>query len=170
MFHLVLLAAAVMAMIAAGEDLGAPSSADVLPLVGQQMRSVQQRMADRDTSAPTQQLQLQIVDELSQLVEQLERKCRGERSAAQAEPSSAASSPNPSQRPASDSLSRPGQQAISPPSPAAALQLNRRAWGHLPPQQRQSVLNADFEIFLPQYKELIQRYFQRLAEEPDNPP
>lgn len=50
-------------------------------------------------------------------------------------------------------------------TPARAKLLDE-AWGSLPAQKRQQLRAARPEIFLPQYSQLIEDYYKRLAEEP----
>ena len=39
------------------------------------------------------------------------------------------------------------------------------SWGHLPPRVREQMLQNTPEQFLPQYELMIEKYYQRLAEE-----
>ena len=151
-----------------GEDIGQPGSENTLREIGRQMRSVQQRISDQDTSKPTQKLQQQVVDDLNELIRQMEKKCSG----GQCQGQKPSSSPpkKPSKGPAKDSVSQLNQQATQSTIFETARQLNQKAWGHLPPVLREGVLNADFERFLPKYERLIERYFSRLAEESNDLP
>ena len=40
-----------------------------------------------------------------------------------------------------------------------------RAWGHLPERVRQQLQSAAIERFLPKYEDLIEQFYQRLAED-----
>ncbi len=44
-------------------------------------------------------------------------------------------------------------------------QLMKEAWGHLPERLREQMLQGSSGEFLPKYREEIERYYQRLAEE-----
>ncbi|MEM6799341.1 MAG: hypothetical protein AAF589_07485, partial [Planctomycetota bacterium] len=55
-----------------------------------------------------------------------------------------------------------GQSAAGKP-PAEAM---KEVWGRLPERLREQMLESSSEEFLPEYKEEIERYFRRLAEEP----
>lgn len=46
----------------------------------------------------------------------------------------------------------------------AALRENRRAWGLLPPRQREEVLQGSSEAYLEQYRAWIERYYRALQE------
>lgn len=153
-----------------GEDIGQPNSENPLRQIGQRMRSVQQRISDKDTSKPTQELQQQVVTDLTDLIRQMEKKCNGGQRHRPRKPSSKPPSQNPSQGSARDSVSQLSQQATPSTVSDMARQLNRKAWGHLPAVLREPVLNADFERFLPKYERLIERYFRRLAEESSDRP
>ena len=47
--------------------------------------------------------------------------------------------------------------------------LINEVWGHLPPTLREKLLNVGSEKLLPQYEELIRRYYESLANRPDSP-
>jgi hypothetical protein len=135
------------------------------------MRQAQRKIAEEDTSAGTRALQQRVVDDLSELIRQMAKKCGGAgQGPSQSKQSSAATAGKiPSRSPARDSVTRLGQTPAQPPDTEKARQLNRQAWGNLPPRLRQPLLNADFERFLPKYERLIERYFTRLAEEAKKP-
>ena len=46
--------------------------------------------------------------------------------------------------------------------------LINEVWGHLPPALREKLLNVGSEKLLPQYEELIRRYYESLADSPDS--
>ena len=46
--------------------------------------------------------------------------------------------------------------------------LINEVWGHLPPALREKLLNVGSEKLLPQYEELIRRYYESLADTPDS--
>jgi hypothetical protein len=45
--------------------------------------------------------------------------------------------------------------------------LINEVWGHLPPAMRERLLNVGSENLLPQYEELIRRYYESLADSPE---
>jgi len=65
---------------------------------------------------------------------------------------------------AQDSSERLLDRARQKPKAGDRDQLKNDVWGHLPPSVRQELLNVYSEKFLPQYEELIQRYYEALAE------
>jgi hypothetical protein len=154
-----------------GGGAGRASAEGALQRVGQQMRQAEQRIAEQDTSAGTQELQQRAIDDLTELIRQMAKKCGASGQGLSPTPPSPAAPAGsmPSRSPAPASVTRVGQAAAGPGGAESVRQLNRRAWGHLPARLRQPVLEADFERFLPKYQQLIQRYFARLAEEVDSP-
>ena len=50
------------------------------------------------------------------------------------------------------------------------LGLATAAWGHLPPKVREQMRSAINEEFLPEYDELIRRYYEALATRRQNEP
>lgn len=63
-----------------------------------------------------------------------------------------------------------GQAAVVPPPSATESlphfgreQLADAVWGHLPPIERQELLQSYSEAFLPGYEDQVRRYFERLA-------
>lgn len=70
--------------------------------------------------------------------------------------------------------SAPGNQAPSPSSATGAdapkstqagpFKESRRGWGHLPPRQREEIIQGIAEDVLEGYRELIDRYYRALAE------
>jgi hypothetical protein len=160
-----------------GEDLGQPPADDnPLASIGQQMRQVKHRIDGGDTASETQFMQKQIVSDLDKLLEQLNKKCQGgqcKNPSANPSPKPGAGKPKGGSQPGQKS-NRPGAQgseegvrkaedvAETAADPKAAA---REAWGHLPERLREQVQAAAFERFLPQYEEVIEAYYERLAEE-----
>lgn len=142
-----------------GEDIGA-GGAHPLQEIGAIMSDVRTRLHQRDTSRETLAMQRRIIERLSKMID------------TQAQSTSQTTSAgNQAQRtrPATGEL--PGSQdgPGTTPSTAAASDnaelLLRQIWGHLPDQVRRSVETPLHEKFLPQYDDLIQDYFKRLANE-----
>jgi hypothetical protein len=46
----------------------------------------------------------------------------------------------------------------------------RRIWGHLPEKEREEMIAALGEQFLPKYERLIEAFYKRLAERPARTP
>lgn len=58
----------------------------------------------------------------------------------------------------------------SPPPPSANRSLSgqqlyeKEVWGHLPPSVRRELMNVYSEKYIPQYEDLVRRYYESLAE------
>jgi hypothetical protein len=131
-----------------GEDLGeAPE--DPLSSIARKMRRARERLAQEQVSQDTQGLQKQAVTELEALIKQ--------------QPD--AGQEKPGNRPARESTERLGHQDAQRTNPEAMQALVKRVWGHLPDRARQELQNVSAEEFLPKYREVIEDYFRRLAEE-----
>jgi hypothetical protein len=146
-----------------GEDLGL---ADPLSQIANKMQAVEERIAARDTSDTTQKMQQQIVAELARLIEVQAKKCQcsgsSQNSLAQGNPSA---NPKPGDSPSRDSTNRLGQSPTQRGSLEDVQQMLKRVWGQLPDRLREQVQSASVEEFLPKYEQLIEQYYQRLAEQ-----
>jgi hypothetical protein len=157
---------------AEGEDIGSTNLPHVLIRIGQQMRSVQRQLVQRDTTERTQTAQAQIIEQLTALIDQL----GNERTAADA---SERSSPLAGKDPAGSAgqvpPTEPRDQGATRLDQPAAVELDAPSvrklitdrWGHLPAAMREPMLSVEIERFLPKYESLLERYYERLAQEPD---
>ncbi len=150
----------------AGEDLGAAPE-NPLAEIGRQMRAVEKRIAQRDTSDQTQSDQGKIVDALEQLIEQAKKQgARGNNSASGRGTGKAGVGDGQAQPGApQESTDRVGKPQTDTPQTADVRNLLQRIWGHLPEKMRDEMQNAVSDQFLPKYEKLIEEYYQRLAEE-----
>jgi len=136
------------------------------------MKLVEELIAEKETSAETQDLQRLIRDELAQLVEQAKK--QGSGGGGHRKPQGGKQSKPGT--PMGEGTGRPAP-ARPPTAPSAwnkarrcrradrRRELMRRLWGHLPEKVREQMLNAPVEQFLPKYEKLIENYFRRLSEE-----
>jgi hypothetical protein len=160
-------------------ELGhAADSEDANPLlaIAQQMRLAEGRLAGKDAGPETQDIQDDIVAKIDNLLEQAKKCCQ----------CAASSPPQQSNRPPSQPPKSPPQQPGSPKAPKNPVgkpddphktnkpgQSDRkqresvlsesRDWGKLQEQERQRLLQAFPEVFLPKYKEMIEDYYRRLS-------
>jgi hypothetical protein len=158
-----------------GEDLG-EEKRDEHPLekLGREMRVVQQRIVARDTGEGTQRLQKQIAAELKQLIEQAQKKPQGNKSGNNKSGSNSAQAGTDS----GQAASKPGQESTQrlEQGDQEAVRMNevkdalRRIWGHLPEKEREEMIGALGEQFLPKYERLIEAFYKRLAEHPSSRP
>jgi hypothetical protein len=160
-----------------GEDLGKETS-DPFLLIGEDMRTAEQLISRRDASERTQRLQEQIVGDIQRLIDELNRQCAG----GQCNNSSQAPSPpkdgakpgskagsgenRGGSKPARDSESRVGRSDANDARMAQVMEMYKQIWGHLPDRLREQMQSGMAEEFLPQYERFIERYYQRLAEQP----
>jgi hypothetical protein len=157
-------------------ELGnAAISEDEQPLVEvvRQMRSAEQRILRGDCGPQTQQSQQQILADLDRLIRQA--RSQGQASAAQ----QSSSMPAPHGGSTAQANSKPGDKGAAGrrpgdkpgsgtalrPTPQQLEAVFGQAWGQLPAQARQQLLQQwSAEQFLPEYAPMIEQYFRRLTE------
>lgn len=147
-----------------GSDAG---PAHPLLRIGARMLGVQQRLRARDLSSATQDTQRQIVEDLNKLIEELA--AQEGRTAQRQQASKAAPGKQESQQAgtqaAVDSGKPPGKAEDAGMVNAAPRETLSEVWGHLPERVRRQIQNVRADEFLPQYRQLIEDYYSRLAEE-----
>lgn len=150
-----------------GEDIGAPPE-NPLIRIGQKMRSTQERIAGKDTSADTQTTQKEILADLAKLIEQTKKQCNGGGNGKQGNSKSSqagAGTGDVRPGPAREATDRVGKSERENTETADVKDVLRRIWGHLPENVRQQMQAQLSEQFLPKYEKLIEEYYKRLAEE-----
>lgn len=179
--------------LSAGEDIGSPGEDAKNPLarIVVQMRQVQQRLADSKSDRLTQQEQQRISDELKSLVEQMTKQCQGGQCQNPGAPSNSQqasrSTPKPgnpgsgnsgsgktaagepNKNPARNSTPKLRASHTDRPDPTVqrdvvAKELDRL---HLPEKDRDAMLEAPPDEFLPGHESSIEEYFKRLVEQED---
>ena len=167
---------------AAGEDIRAENE-HPLSQIGARMRIAGEQIAAEKPGPKTRALHDQIVGDLEKLIRELEKECarckgggspqnsqaqKSQRpSVKQSKGSGQAQSNQNSNKPARDSTTRVGKNDARSPSPEELTHLIRDVWGQLPERARQRLLQSPPEEFLPKYEVLIEKYYRRLAESPD---
>lgn len=173
-------------------ELGAAADPEDDPLlsVARTMRRVEGLIAKNDSSPATQDLQQQIITDLSALIQQARKRCSqgkpGSKPGSKA--SSKAGRPRPSDSPAGPPRPKKGSGGGKQPGPTVAFKDDqpnparapvrhvdvgqvqeaiRQLWGVLPERQREQMTQPPTEEFLPKYEWLIEEYFRRLLEEKD---
>ncbi len=152
-----------------------PRQTGVLSSIERNMRHVQQRLSKNDLSAGTLTVEQQIVADLDQLIAQLQKQCcqsAAQQSAAKSRPgNNGKPKPKPNAKPgheaARNNLGSTGAAADATTQDAVARPGMGRVWGQLPERFRRQVENVNHIEFLPKYRELIEDYYRRLAEEPN---
>ena len=162
----------------AGEDLGQERRPPLLS-ISNHMQQAGQLIASQDMTGETRKVQDTIVAELDDLIEKLNKQCQSCSSGQCNKPSqgqqSQSSTPKPGAgKPSSSqgSQSKPTQSQVAAggegepaPGDPADADVVKRIWGQLPERIRQQLLQSSADEFLPKYREDIEAYFRRLAEE-----
>ncbi|HOM15774.1 MAG TPA: hypothetical protein PK777_01525 [Thermoguttaceae bacterium] len=144
----------------------------------QQMREAEMLLGRGETGTRTQQIQKQILAELDQLVAQAQQSGQAQvKLSPKGKPESASPGFPQGASPSEPKETAPGaskQPTAKTPSGGSGEEktaevqqirsLLQEVWGLLPPGQRQQMIEAPVEEFLPKYKPLIIEYFRRLAE------
>ncbi|MBX3412653.1 MAG: hypothetical protein KF708_08195 [Pirellulales bacterium] len=152
--------------------------------VARTMREVENRLTRSKTDQETRELQTKIVSDLEQMIDEAMKQAKrskskssssgssGEQQARRSKPEQAQQENQQKQqgepqddRPASDSTERLRADRALRPDPGQVRERMKHLWGHLPEREREMMLNASIEQFLPKYELLIEQYFRRLAEE-----
>jgi hypothetical protein len=156
-----------------GEDLGQEKKEEhPLQKLGREMLEVKQRIEAQDTAAGTQQMQKEIADELAKLIEQAKTKPQGNKSQngnqskSGTGTQSGAESGSPQSKPGQESTQRLEQGDETQTQMNEVKEALRRIWGHLPEKEREEMISALGEQFLPKYERLIEAFYKRLAERP----
>lgn len=155
-----------------GEDLG-QGKVEEHPLakLGREMKQVQDLIQARNTAAGTQQLQKSIAADLASLIEQAKKQPQGNKSG---DGNKSGSNSAQTGNDAGQASSQPGQQSTQrlEQGEESAAEMNevrdalRRIWGHLPDKERDDMIGALGEQFLPKYERLLEAFYKRLAERP----
>jgi hypothetical protein len=140
-----------------------------LPQIARQMRAVQSRLAQHDTSAATQGAQEQILQALMALLDKTRRPSgpAGSQQATEKRANQTGGSGDPTSR---DGRSTAQRTEASGPVPADLKEVMRRVWGDLPDKLRDQMQASLSEQFLPSYQRLIEDYYRSLAKDQRAPP
>jgi hypothetical protein len=160
----------------AGEDIGQNR---LTKIVGE-MRSVEERLAKGNSDSSTQKQQKQIAAELAALTEQLQKQCSQCQGGSKPSSGKSGSKPgnsnqtagkspatDPSKQPARDSSKEVRPNRSDRPDPLATNDLVRKALDglNLPDKDRERMLQAPQDEFLPNFEFSIRKYFERIVEE-----
>jgi hypothetical protein len=156
------------------------SPLQALERVAEQMLALEQQLAHPRISIRQLAEQDRILAELDQVIESLrsrQQKQNGQnrqaagQQAATGQQQAGNQSPSPDQM--TDDRLPNGQQndrSAAPTHQQHVRQALADYWGHLPERLRTQMQNSSSDKFLPQYRELIEAYYRRLAEDQDNQP
>jgi hypothetical protein len=164
----------------AGEDIGHPGEDDPLARVARQMRQAERLIPAPEQTTKTTKTQQEIVRSLEDLIKQLEKQCQKSGSASGSKPGSPQTAQResikqpqpkpgqaskPSDNPSRESAKRRGPDEVRKADLAKLQNMIKDVWGQLPGKAREQMLQSPPEKFLPKYEMLIEKYYQRLAEE-----
>ncbi len=170
-----------------GEDIGKPAEdSNPLARISTKMRSVAERLGQQHSDERTQRQQQQVSAELESLVKQLAQQQQQEQAAAGGSQQTASvrtkaqqpgSPPGHSAGPDSDQPAHNSSEGVRKPrvdrpDPAASRRLMEKAIDrlNLPAKDREEMLQAPPDEFLPGYEAAIKRYFERIVEGDSNNP
>lgn len=158
------------------------------------MRAAQRRIEGNDTGRETRSIQDRVIKDLDAVIEQLKKRQKqppqnsnanqqnqedksqsnqgADEQRQQQEPQNSTKQQQETEAQkrqkerdkAQDSTEDLNERANRKATQTNRERLKNDVWGHLPPAVRQELLNVYSEKFLPQYEELIQRYYEALAE------
>lgn len=143
------------------------------------MQTAGQRLADARLDEETTQLHDDIIARLRQALDQAQQQAvrplpqpgpssesqnGGSQSATGGTGEQGARSPDTFQ--AAESSDRPGEAELDQSEIERRRNLATSVWGHLPPRERERMEGAFSERFLPQYDDLVRRYYEALATDP----
>jgi hypothetical protein len=159
---------------AQAKDTGANPTQELKDVLDRMVDS-QTRLTDKDPGAVTQESQRRIVTDLDTVIEYV----RKQQQQSQSNPKSnsrPADKRQQSQGQKQGNQQQPGNHAAqdsrlttgnveAPQSNGESLRQKGPAeWGNLPPKDRDLISNGVNEQYLPAYKDMIDRYYQALAE------
>ncbi|MFO7901236.1 MAG: hypothetical protein ACQESR_14230 [Planctomycetota bacterium] len=142
---------------------------NVLVQIGRQMLGVKKLLSERNVSSETQRNQREIVSQLDQVIAALSASQQAEQErkteAGSKEDQEGGKVARIGKKAARKSSGKPEQSDASPREPAALQEMVGEIWGHLPERLRGQIQSVEAVEFLPRYRELIEDYYRRLAEE-----
>jgi hypothetical protein len=124
-----------------------------MTMIASKMTVVASDLAKTQTGEPVQKKQARIVRDLDELIAALEKECQGCRAGLKR---------NNPRRPMRDSMISRGTGGIGDlvdPGPS------EKDWAQLSPRERDRILQSMSEGFPPEYRQVLERYYRRLAEE-----
>ncbi len=132
-----------------------PLTADSLDEVSRMMDNIERRLALGRAGKRVRDEEDEVIEKLDKMIEELEQQMQQAQSAAAGEGGS-------SGQPMPDSMPAGG----SGPGEVERREVgSRAAWGNLPPQQRQEALQQLGKGLPSHYREVIEQYFRKLAQE-----
>ncbi len=162
-----------------GEDVGQAGESP-LSRISTQMAQARSLIAEKDITGETREVQEEIVSQLDELIDKLNKQCQNCSGGQCNKPSSQQtqkSTPKLGGKPSASAGSQasPQQSQVSSggggeaqPGEVTDRDVVKKLWGQLPERLRQQLLQSTADEFLPKYREELELYFRRLAEEQSN--
>ncbi len=152
--------------------------------VARQMRIAEGLIPKPKSAEKTVAMQERIVAELAKIIEQAQKQSQASKSGSAPRKGNAGNNrgQNPKQssmekpdnqrsdKPSRNSSNRVGKNDVRRPDAAAMKGLMKDAWGNLPQREREQMMQAPPDEFLPKYELLIEKFYKRLADEQKNRP
>ncbi len=152
------------------------SADDVMVRIIDGMTRAGQRLGESfDAGDATQQLQRQILKDLDVAIRQAQRNMRVRRSSASGQGERRTEGATTDQQPDKGAQGKSGDEPSDSDTAGSGggkvevglrgtLREARRQWGHLPPRDRDEILQAVDEDIQDKYREQIERYYELLAD------
>jgi len=127
---------------------------------------------EKDTGLTTQEVQSRIIIDLDAMIEILKKQQHSSKSQSQSPPKEGdqrqqSQQQQQAQQPGSQSAQESqlrGDGITQPTTSGTELREDRAQWAELPPKDRDLVANGTKEKFLPEYADMIKRYYEALAD------
>lgn len=139
------------------DDLKAASRHQLDP-VARLMDRIQIRLGHARAGTRVRKDESDVIKHLDELIDQIEKQLQASQSAAQAGSGSSSTPSNPAQ----DSF-RAGPQGVGDVTPRDLSPGGD--WGNLPPKERERALQQLSKDFPSHYRDIVERYFRKLAQE-----
>ena len=141
--------------------------------ISRRMELSSQRIGDEfEIGRDTQRLQQRIIDDLEEAIAQLnnQQSKSSEQGSGQQEKSQQPKGGAQQRSAETSSTATPGNTgggatptATASSSDAAPIEEGRREWGHLPPRDRDRVIQGRQQPYIEKFRDLIERYYRALA-------
>lgn len=138
-----------------------PLKDDSLDLISRRMEDVRRRLALGQGGQPTRQVEDEVLAALDKLIQDLE-----DQQKQQQEQQSAGASGQGSNRPGGTPANNSRIMGGSGPGETTPRDIGSRSgWGDLPPKARQEALQQIGRDFPAHYRDIVEQYFRRLAQQ-----
>ena len=159
----------------AGAEGGGDPAAKMNQIMERMGQSHDRLAKEKDTGLTTQEIQSRIMIDIDSMIDILKKQQSQSKSQSKSQPKDADQRQQSQQQQQQNQASQSqGNQAaqesqmpgggITNPNGTGELREDRLNWGELPAKDRDLVANGTKEKFLPEYQDMIKRYYEALAE------